>query len=179
MKEEVERLKRFVENILNLSATEAGQIQLNLSPVSIEAVLDTVCTKFGANSEARKIEVRLPVDCPTVLADQIILESIFNHLLDNALKYAPESPVVVEAVRIRNRVRVQVTDRGPGIPQAKRRLLFQRFQRLDASDSQSVYGYGLGLYLSRRLLQAMQSDLAFEAPAEGGARFYFLLKVAR
>jgi signal transduction histidine kinase len=179
MKEEVERLKRFVENILNLSATEAGQIQLNLSPVSIEAVLDTVCNKFGANAEARKIEVRLPMDCPAVLADQIVLESIFNHLLDNALKYAPESPVVVEAIRIKNRVRVQVTDRGPGIPQAKRRLLFQRFQRLDASDSQSVYGYGLGLYLSRRLLQAMQSDLVFEAPAEGGARFYFLLKVAR
>jgi PAS domain S-box-containing protein len=179
MKEEVERLKRFVENILNLSATEAGQIQLNLSPVSIEAVLNTVCTKFGANSEARKIQVRLPLDCPAVLADQVVLESIFNHLLDNALKYAPESPVVVEAIRIRNRVRLQVTDRGPGIPQAKRRLLFQRFQRLDASDSQSVYGYGLGLYLSRRLLQAMQSDLVFEAPTEGGARFYFLLKVAR
>ena len=123
--------------------------------------------------------MRLPLDCPAVLADRVVLESIFNHLLDNALKYAPDSPVVVEAVRIRNRVRVQVTDRGPGIPQAKRRLLFQRFQRLDASDSQSVYGYGLGLYLSRRMLQAMQSDLAFEAPAEGGARFYFLLKVAR
>jgi K+-sensing histidine kinase KdpD len=76
-------------------------------------------------------------------------------------------------------VRLQVTDRGPGIPKAKRRLLFQRFQRLDSSDSQSVYGYGLGLYLSRRMLQAMQSDLAFEAPAEGGARFYFDLKVAR
>jgi signal transduction histidine kinase len=107
------------------------------------------------------------------------LESIFNHLLDNALKYAPESPVVVEAIRIKNRVRLQVTDRGPGIPPGKRRLLFQRFQRLEASDSQSVYGYGLGLYLSRRMLRAMQSDLVFEAPPEGGARFYFLLRVAQ
>ncbi len=179
MKEEVERLIRFVENILTLSATDAGQIRLNLAPVSLEEVLKTVCNKFGVNLAARQIEVRMPENCPAVLADQIVLESIFNHLLDNALKYAPESPVVVEATPIKNRVRLQVTDQGPGIPQAKRRLLFQRFQRLEASDSQSVYGYGLGLYLSRRMLRAMQSDLAFEAPPEGGARFYFLLKVAR
>ncbi|MGD0877719.1 MAG: ATP-binding protein [Anaerolineales bacterium] len=179
MKEEVERLKRFVENILNLSVIDAGQIQLSLAPVSLEAVLKSVCNKFGVNPAARQIEMRMPEDCPPVLADQVVLESIFNHLLDNALKYAPESPVVVEAIQIKNRVRLQVTDRGPGIPSGKRRLLFQRFQRLEASDAQSVYGYGLGLYLSWRMLRAMQSDLSFEAPPEGGARFYFLLKVAR
>jgi signal transduction histidine kinase len=179
MKQEVERLIRFVENILNLSATEAGQIQLSLAPVSLDVVFKSVCNKFGVNPAARQIEVRLPEDCPSVLADQVMLDSIFHHLLDNALKYAPESPVVLEAIRIKNRVRLQVTDRGPGIPAGKRRLLFQRFQRLEASDSQSVYGFGLGLYLSRRMLRAMQSDLVFEAPPEGGARFYFLLRVAQ
>jgi len=178
MKEEVERLTRFVENILNLSSAEAGKFQLNLGRVSLEAVLKTVCNKFGVNPAVRQIQVRLPEDCPAVLADQVVLESIFNHLIDNALKYAPESPVMVEAIRKGKRVRLQVTDQGPGIPLAKRRLLFQRFQRLDARDSQSVYGYGLGLYLSRSMLHAMQSDLFFEAPPEGGARFYFLLKAA-
>ena len=179
MKEEVERLTRFVENILNLSAVEAGRIQLSLQPVSLEDVLDTVCNKFGVNSEARQIRISLAPDCASVLADRGVLESVLIHLLDNALKYAPESPATVEAMRINNRVRVQVTDQGPGIPAAKRRLLFKRFQRLDAKDSQSVYGYGLGLYLSRRMLHTMQSDLAFEAPEQGGARFYFFLKVAR
>jgi K+-sensing histidine kinase KdpD len=76
-------------------------------------------------------------------------------------------------------VRVQVVDHGPGIPPEKLHLLFQKFQRLDARDSQSIYGYGLGLYLSRRLLHAMQSDLSYEAPAEGGACFYFYLKVVK
>jgi K+-sensing histidine kinase KdpD len=72
-----------------------------------------------------------------------------------------------------------VTDHGPGIPKEKIPLLFQRFQILDAKDSQSVYGYGLGLYFSQRMLQAMGSELAFEEPSQGGARFYFLLKVTR
>jgi len=179
MKAEVERLKRFVENILDLSAGDAGQFQLNLAPVSLEPLLKTVCNKLGIDPAARQIQVRFPQDCPAVLADQVILESILNHLIDNALKYAPESPVVVEAICTRTRVRLQVTDRGPGIPPAKRKLLFQRFQRLDASDSQSVYGYGLGLYLSRRMLLAMHSDLVFEAPPEGGARFYFYLKAVK
>jgi PAS domain S-box-containing protein len=179
MKQEVERLTRFVGSILNLSAVEAGRIQLSLQPVSLEDVLATVYNKFGANSEARQIRMSLPPDCGPVLADRVILESVLIHLLDNALKYAPGSPVAVEAIRLKNRVLVQVTDQGPGIPEAKRRLLFQRFQRLDARDSQSVYGFGLGLYLSRRMLQAMRSDLAFEAPAQGGARFYFQLKLAK
>ncbi len=179
MKDEVVRLTRFVETILHLSATEAGRIQLNLVPISLEEALKTVCQKLNAAPGARQIRVCLPENLPSVLADEVVLSSIFSHLLDNAMKYAPESPVVVEAVHRRKRVRVQVTDKGPGIPEALRPLLFQRFQRLDAKDSQSVYGYGLGLYLSKRMLRAMQSDLSFEAPPEGGARFYFYLKVAR
>ena len=78
-----------------------------------------------------------------------------------------------------NEIECAVSDRGPGIPQAKRRLLFQRFQRLDAKDSQTVYGFGLGLYLSQRMLEAMGSSLAFEEPTGGGARFYFYLKLVR
>lgn len=178
MKEEVERLTRFVENILNLSAIEAGHMQVRMQPVALQEALETVCNKFGSNSEQRQIDIRIPPTPLIVLADRGILESVLIHLLDNALKYAPNSPVVVEARQDKKRVRVQVTDQGPGIPAEKRRLLFKRFQRLDASDSQSVYGYGLGLYLSRRMLHAMQSDMAFEAPAEGGACFYFHLKAA-
>ena len=179
MKDEVGRLTRIVENILNLSATEAGRIKINLTSISLEETLKTVCKKLAAVPGAKQIRICLPEDLPPVKADEFVLNSILNHLLDNALKYAPESPVLVEAVRKRNRVRVQVTDSGPGIPVVKRSLLFKPLQRLDAKDSQSVYGYGLGLYLSQRMLRAMQSDLTFEAPFEGGARFYFYLKVAQ
>ena len=179
MKDEVQRLTRFVENILNLSAMEAGRINLHPLPLSLAALLEDIRRQFSAVPGAQRIRVHLPPDLPRVLADEMALRSIFHHLLDNALKYAPEGPVVVDAVRERSKVRVRVTDSGAGIPMEKRSLLFQRFQRLDARDSQSVYGYGLGLYFSQRMLRAMRSDLEFEAPPEGGARFYFYLKVAR
>lgn len=179
MRNEVQRLTRFVENILNLSVMEAGRLEVHPVPLSIYDVLVDVQRKFNAGPGTARIQIDLRENLPRVLADPGFLESVFIHLLDNALKYALEGVVNVEAFRRRGRVRVQVTDFGPGIPKEKQSLLFQRFQRLDARDSQSVYGYGLGLYLSRRMLRAMGSDLAFEEPPETGARFYFYLKVAR
>jgi PAS domain S-box-containing protein len=179
MKNEVQRLTRFVENILNLSAMEAGRLEVHPVPLSLSAIVEDVHRQFGAVPEAERIQINIPEDLPQVLADAGFLESVFNHLVDNALKYAPQGEVMVGAVRQRGRLRVQVSDSGPGIPKEKQTLLFRRFQRLDAKDSQSVYGYGLGLYLSQRMLRAMGSDLAFEEPPEGGARFYFYLKVIR
>ena len=127
----------------------------------------------------QRIRVELPADLPLVLADENVVQSVLHHLLDNALKYAPESLVTVQVLPNRTGVRLQVVDEGPGIPPERRRFLFQRFQRLEAGDSQSVYGYGLGLYLSRRLLKAMRSNLNYEAGAAGGSCFYFSLKAAK
>ncbi|HEY5271508.1 MAG TPA: PAS domain-containing sensor histidine kinase [Anaerolineales bacterium] len=179
MKNEVQRLTRFVENILNLSAMEAGRLEAHPVPLSLSAIVEDVDRQFRAMPGAERIRINLPEELPPVLADPGFLESVFNHLVDNALKYAPQGEVMVDAVPQRGRLRIQVTDSGPGIPKEKQPLLFQRFQRLDAKDSQSVYGYGLGLYLSQRMLHVMGSDLAFEEPPKGGARFYFYLKVTR
>jgi PAS domain S-box-containing protein len=179
MKNEVQRLTHFVENILNLSAMEAGRIEVNLMPLSLSAVIEVVCNKLNTIPGVERIQVDSLDDIPKIVADEMILQSIFNHLLDNAIKYAPEGPIMINAIRLGKKIRVQVTDSGPGIPKEKRALLFHRFQRLDVKDSQSVYGYGLGLYISQRMLRAMQSELGFEAPPEGGARFFFDLKVAQ
>ncbi len=179
MHKEVRRLTRFVENILNLSAMDAGRLDVHLLPVSLADTLKEVEQKFSAVSGAERIRINLPDDLPPVLADPGFLESVLFHLLDNALKYALQGDVTVSVEQKRGRLRLQVTDSGAGIPREKQSLLFQRFQRLDVRDSQSVYGYGLGLYLSQRMARAMGSELAFEQPPGGGARFYFNLKVAR
>jgi len=176
MQAEIRRLTRFVENILSLSAFDAGHLELHPLPLSLAVIMDEVLRKRFQDPGEERIEIRVSPDLPLVLADETALQSVLHHLIDNALKYAEEGPVIIEAMMDGQDVRVQVSDRGPGIPPEKRHLLFQRFQRLDVKDSQSVYGYGLGLYLSRRLMEAMNSDLFFEAPPEGGARFYFCLK---
>ena len=178
MQAEIHRLTRFVENILNLSALDAGRLDLHPVPLSLAVAVEEVLRKRSLGQDLGRIVTEVPPDLPLVWVDEAALQSVLHHLLDNALKYAAEGPVIIRSRLEADGVRVKVLDRGPGIPPEKRHLLFQRFQRLDARDSQSVYGYGLGLYLSRRLMTAMKSDLCYEAPEAGGSCFTFTLKVA-
>jgi signal transduction histidine kinase len=178
MQAEIHRLTRFVENILNLSALDAGRLDLHPVPLSLAVAVEEVLRKRSLGQDLGRIVTEVPPDLPLVWVDEAAVQSVFHHLLDNALKYAAEGPVIIRSRLVDDGVRVEVLDSGPGIPPEKRHLLFQRFQRLDARDSQSVYGYGLGLYLSRRLMTAMKSDLCYEAPKAGGSCFYFTLKVA-
>ena len=179
MQDEIRRLTRFVENILNLSALDAGRLELRPIPLSPAVAVDEVLRKRFPAAGLERVVNQVSPDLPLVLADEAALLSVLHHLLDNALKYAADGPVIIRARLESDALRIEVVDRGPGIPPEKRHLLFERFQRLDARDSQSVYGYGLGLYLSRRLLNAMRSDLCYETPAQGGACFYFDLKVVK
>jgi signal transduction histidine kinase len=178
MQAEVRRLTRFVESILDVSAIEAGRLELHIVPLPLVPIFEHLNQFWGKPKDAGRIQFVLQPDLPEVMAAQTALESVLRHLVDNAIKYAPEGPVVVSASREDGQVCIQVRDFGPGIPEDKKKFLFERFQRLDAKDSQSVYGYGLGLYLSRRLLEEMGSTLIFDAPADGGARFSFSLKAA-
>ncbi|NIS80276.1 MAG: hypothetical protein GTO14_08715 [Anaerolineales bacterium] len=112
---------------------------------------------------------------PNVIADEQALASVYFHILDNALKYASEGEVMLEAWEQGSEVYVAVDDDGPGIPAEERERIFEMFHRLDASDSREVYGYGLGLPMVRRLLEAMGGGIKVEGSRRGGARFIFWL----
>ncbi|MGD8402113.1 MAG: HAMP domain-containing sensor histidine kinase [Anaerolineales bacterium] len=178
MQTEVRRLTRFVESILNVSAIEAGRLELQSVPTSLPPIFERMYQQWASSEDAKRIQIKMDEDLLDVIADPSALESVLRHLVDNAIKYAPDGPVIVRATEHERQVRIEVRDFGPGIPNDKQNLLFERFQRLDAKDSQSVYGYGLGLYISYRLLEEMGSTLAYDAPDEGGACFSFYLKVA-
>jgi len=179
MQAEVRRLTRFVESILDVSAIEAGRLELHVSPTSLIPIIERMRQHWASSEDADRIQIQIDENLPDVIAAPNALESVLRHLVDNAIKYAPDGPVIVNATKQKQQVRIQVRDFGPGIPADKQNLLFERFQRLDAKDSQSVYGYGLGLYLSYRMLEEMDSTLSFDTPDDGGARFSFSLKMAK
>lgn len=178
MKNEVQRLSRFVENILNVSALEAERLEIDLKPVHLPALIGTVLDQFHGSLELDRIRTEVEPHLPAVLADESLLLGVLTHLVDNSMKYAPEGNILIGAIRKGRKIEISIQDSGPGIPQGKRHLLFQRFQRLSPSDSQFVYGFGLGLYLSRKLLQSMNSDLKYSRRGAGGACFRFSMKVA-
>ncbi len=94
--------------------------------------------------------------------------SVLFHLVDNAIKYAPEAPIRLTAQVQDQRVALTVADRGPGVPPEAHGRLLQMFSRLESSDSPRVAGYGLGLYVSRRFVEAMGGEIAVDlTPGQG------------
>ena len=165
-RKEAERLSRFVENILDLSAMEAGRMPLQIGPLGIGEALERARTALAAahggleSPDLRRLEIRLAKELPEVAADEHILASVFFQLIDNAFKYAPKGPVRVTAKAApEGGVEVVVADRGPGVPPEKRERLFQMFSRLEERDSPRVRGVGLGLYISRKMVEAMGGSI--------------------
>jgi K+-sensing histidine kinase KdpD len=179
VKDETERLSHFVETILDLSALEAGRFPLTIMPVPVAEVTRAVVSRFPKESGGERVQLALPEDLPPVEADEQSFASVLFHLLDNALKYAPSGEVIIGAEVKDNGLRFWVTDEGPGIPAKSRQTVFDRFHRLDTSDSREVYGHGLGLHLCRRLIEAMGGWIEADESHAGGAKLVFWLPLAR
>jgi signal transduction histidine kinase len=181
VRKESERLGRFVEDILNISALEAGRMPLQIGPLRLAESFEQARTALAAAHggldcpNLKRLEILLPDDLPEVAADANILASVFFQLVDNAFKYAPDGPVTVRAEETGDTVTVTVADRGPGIPAENRDRIFQMFSRLEDRDSPRVRGVGLGLYISRKMVEAMGGTIDL-AQAEQGLALCVRLK---
>lgn len=170
---EINRLSRFVESILDLSALDAGHMPLYPAPLSLQSVIQSLRKSGLAGNQ--HLRWQIPEGLPPVLADEQALSSILFHLLDNACKYAPDGEISVSARLANGRIQVDVADTGPGIPEEALPLIFDRFYRQDSADARAIYGHGLGLYIVSRLLSAMDGEIRAANRPEGGACFSFWL----
>jgi ActR/RegA family two-component response regulator len=120
------------------------------------------------------------VPAVTVRADRKRLMQVMTNLLSNAAKFSPPNGTVeVSARRVDANVRVEVGDRGPGIPEKFRNRIFARFAQADSADSRIKGGTGLGLAISKRRVEMMQGRVGFEDRAGGGTSFFFELPVMK
>jgi PAS domain S-box-containing protein len=173
---EIQRLGHFVETILDVSTLDAGHSPFYALPIALEPVMRGIRKQYAELPDGDRLGWISRDDLPFILGDDRALRSIFLHLIDNALKYAPEGDIMIEArVSDAQHVQVSVSDCGPGIPETAIPLLFEKFYRLHQGDAQEVYGHGLGLYLVRRLLEAMGGEIRAENRPSGGASFTFWL----
>ena len=175
---ETDRLGQFVEAILDLSALEAGRFPLHPGPADLTQAAGRVADRLRAQQGQDRLVIDLPESIPAVLADERALESTFFHLMDNALKYAPAGVIRVQARTDSAGVEVSVIDHGPGIPEEERERVFEAFHRLDSRDAREVYGHGLGLHLTRQLLEGMGGWIRADPAEGGGTRMVFWLPQA-
>ncbi len=176
-----ERLARLVNELLDLSRIEAGSYELELKPMTAEgpvgAVLDLLETR--ALERGLSIEVQVEDDLEFV-ADARSLEQVLVNLVDNAIKYTPKGGVIgLEARRSEGHAILEVWDTGPGVPEAHRARLFERFYRVDPGRSRDMGGTGLGLSIVKHLVEAMHGTVSMRPREGGGSVFWVKLPTAQ
>lgn len=179
MNQQVERLDRLVRDVLNMARIESGTLMLEPEPISVLPIVQQVVEQTLARIAERPFRLPTKPGLPLVFADRDRVAEVLTNLLDNADKYSPPGQEVVIDVRAdQTEVTLSVRDFGPGLPLAELERVFEKFHRADSSDSQTVYGYGLGLYICRRLVEAQGGHIWAENHPTGGAIFSFALPVA-
>jgi signal transduction histidine kinase len=164
----------LIDDLLTAVHLDLGDLQYSLEPVELAALLEEAMEAARRLDPARSIDVR-GADGVAVMADREQSLRALRTVLVNAVQHTPEgSPVEVVASTGAGTVRVEVLDRGPGIPAADHERAFERFTRLD----ERAGGAGLGLFLARGLARGMGGDLRMDEREGGGARLCFTLRTS-
>jgi signal transduction histidine kinase len=166
---ETARLASLVGDVLDTSRIEAGTFSYRFGDVDVgELVRDSVASVALAQDEVG-VDADVREELPRIRGDRDRLQQVLTNLIDNAVKYSPTGGEVrVSAFRENSRVRVQVADRGPGIPREQHGLIFEKFGRANAPGSPGKPGTGLGLFIARSIAEAHGGSLeVWSAPREG------------
>jgi two-component system sensor histidine kinase KdpD len=161
----LDRLAGLVDNLLDMSRLQLGAMPVHPRPVAVEEVLTRALDDLGVSP--RSVVLELAEGLPAVVVDPGLLERVIVNLVSNAQRYSPPgSPPLVTASSVPGRVELRVVDTGPGIPASEQEFVFLPFQRL--GDTDTTTGVGLGLAVSRGLVEAMGGTLEPEETPGGG-----------
>jgi two-component system phosphate regulon sensor histidine kinase PhoR len=170
------RMAAMLRDLVESVRLESGQVDLRTEPVDPYSLVSDVIKHMGSPEEAARINVDVAEGLSPVLVDTERIERVFANLIGNALKYAPgETPVYVRAAGWDGGVAFSVEDQGPGIPAAEMPHLFARFYR--ARRTTKAEGLGLGLYISRLLVEAHGGRIWVDSEIGKGSVFSFTLPV--
>ena len=173
----IQRMVGMISDLVDVARLEGGQLTLTCQPVDLRAYLDDLLTRSAAVMDIARIQLEVPDDLPAIAADYNRLERIITNLLSNALKYsAPATPLKIHARQVDGEVEISVTDQGHGIAPADIPHIFERFYRV--SNERKTEGLGLGLYITRQLVEAHGGRIWVESAVGEGSTFYFTLPVA-
>lgn len=170
-----DKLVRQVDRSLALTRVEAGRLGLRPEAVTVEDLIHQSLERVAGAVENPEVILLDGAHVPSVRADQARIEEVLINLLDNAARYAPQgSPIRIEVAPMDTHVKISVIDQGEGIPEEKQQRIFNKYVR----GKEEGGGTGLGLYISRKIIEAHGGQIWVESPvedAEGGSRFSFTL----
>ena len=186
IREVLERLEKngrhllgLINDVLDLSKIEAGQLTLSLNDYSMGEVVQTAITAVEALAVEKKLELktRVPQDLSIVRGDEQRIAQVLLNLLGNAIKFTEEGEVRVEVTDSDETFLVSVADTGPGISEADQKIIFEEFQQADGSSTREKGGSGLGLSIVKKIVKMHGGRIWVESDVGKGSTFRFTLPV--
>ena len=179
IKEQTERLNRLIEDLLTIPDIEGMRLRTVNDNVNIDKVLEQA-ELLLRKRDGHEIIVNLPENLPQVIADKGRLEQVFINLFENAVKYSyPDTPILVDAKVIDEKIVVNVKNSCDEIPEKKLQTLFEKFVRLDDNMTRTTRGTGLGLFIVKGLIEAMNGTIELFSTPHSGFTAKITLNIAK
>jgi two-component system, OmpR family, sensor histidine kinase KdpD len=175
--EEAARLTHLIGDLLDLTRLESGDLTVTKEPYPLEEIVDSALQRLEHVLAGREVVRAQPEEVLVAPVDPVLLEQVLLNLLENAAKYTPPgSPLEVRLSATAGEARIEVADRGPGLPPGEEARVFERFYRV--ADGHRARGTGLGLTVCEAIVRAHQGRITAENRAGGGALFRVTLPLA-
>lgn len=178
IEEEADNLTALIDNLLEVSKLQAGMFRLELSEdANLAKIAEDTVRRFASQTGKHYFRLDFPPDFPVVFGDVRRLKQVMQNLISNAIKYSPDGGEIVVSGKVYpEHVTVSVSDSGIGIPQHEAHRIFKKFSRLDNAMSRKTEGTGLGLFLTKAIIEAHNGRIWFQNNQDGpGATFTFSL----
>jgi NtrC-family two-component system sensor histidine kinase KinB len=176
--EEVQRLKAFASNLLDLSKIEAGKMEMELSSISIRVLFEKAASVFNAQKEEKAVDLSfsVPEELPNVRGDDNKITWVLTNLISNALRYTPSGGHInLSAESFGPSVQISVSDDGPGIPYEYQSKIFDKF--VQVKSDKAVGGSGLGLAICKEIVRAHGGTIWVDSVPGSGSTFTFTLPI--
>jgi signal transduction histidine kinase len=179
--QESDRLSELIGNLLDMSRIEAGELPVEPEPTDLKPIIDDTVVEFEMMTGDHRLEIEMPPggSLPPVLADPRRARQVLRNLVENAVKYSPGGGRITIAARPEEgEVQVSVADQGIGIAAPQLDRVFERFYQVDSASTRQVGGSGLGLSISKAIVEAHDGRIWAESEPGRGSTFYFTLPIA-
>lgn len=175
IKKNAERLIRLVNNVLDYERIELGELEMHFKEINLKAVFDEVITGFRSLAEGKKVNIELRAGDVTAHADEDRIKQVLTNLLSNALNFSPESSdIIVTLAGTNGYANASVEDRGCGIAEAEKEMVFRQFYSKGVKD-----GTGLGLAICKGIIEAHNGEIGVKTAWGKGSHFWFTIPKIR
>jgi PAS domain S-box-containing protein len=177
--DESDRLSELISNLLDMSRVEAGTLRVEPETTDLRPIIRETANEFQLMTRDHRIQVEVPPSLPMVLADPRRVRQVLRNLVENAVKYSPGGGVIHIGAEISpHHVKVRIIDQGIGIEPEHLDHIFDRFYQVDSASTRKVGGSGLGLSISKAIIEAHRGEIGVQSQVGVGSTFHFSLPLA-